>query len=43
MQGFIDEEESKEIGEPKYLYPDLVWNDLQLRDKTNRIQTASII
>jgi len=39
MQGFIDEEESKALGEPVYLYPDLTWNDLQLRDKTNRIQT----
>lgn len=39
MQGFIDEEESKEAGEPVYLYPSLIWNDLQLRDKTNRIQT----
>jgi very-short-patch-repair endonuclease len=39
MQGFIDEEESKIVGETVYLYPDLTWNDLQLRDKTNRIQT----
>ncbi len=39
MQGFIDEEESKALGEPVYLFPDLTWNDLQLRDKTNRIQT----
>ena len=39
MQGFIDEEESKELGETVYLYPELTWNDLQLRDKTNRIQT----
>lgn len=39
MQGFIDEEESKIIGERVYLYPKLVWNDLQLRDKTNKIQS----
>ncbi len=39
MQGFINEEESKEVGETVYLYPKLTWNDLQLRDKTNRIQT----
>ena len=39
MQGFIDEEESKIVGETVYLYPKLTWNDLQLRDKTNRIQT----
>jgi len=39
MQGFVDEEETKEVGETVYLYPTLIWNDLQLRDKTNRIQT----
>jgi very-short-patch-repair endonuclease len=39
MQGFIDEKESKESDEPVYLYPTLIWNDLQLRDKTSRIQT----
>jgi very-short-patch-repair endonuclease/intein/homing endonuclease len=39
MQGFIDEEESSILGEIVYLYPKLVWNDLQLRDKTSRIQT----
>lgn len=39
MQGFIDESESKESGETVYLFPKLTWNDLQLRDKTNRIQT----
>jgi very-short-patch-repair endonuclease len=39
MQGFIDEEESKEAGETIYLHPKLIWNDLQLRDKSNRIQT----
>ena len=39
MQGFVDEEESKKLGYTVYLYPKLIWNDLQLRDKTNRIQT----
>jgi len=39
MQGFIDESESEMLGETVYLYPKLVWNDLQLRDKTNKIQT----
>ena len=39
MQGYIDEEESKIAEETVYLYPKLTWNDLQLRDKTNRIQT----
>ena len=39
MQGFIDEDESALVGETVYMYPKLVWNDLQLRDKTNKIQT----
>jgi very-short-patch-repair endonuclease len=39
MQGFVDEAESEEAGETIYLFPKLTWNDLQLRDKTNRIQT----
>jgi very-short-patch-repair endonuclease len=39
MQGFIDEEETKISNSVVYSYPKLVWNDLQLRDKTNRIQT----
>jgi len=39
MQGFIDEQESELLGETVYMYPKLVWNDLQLRDKTNKIQT----
>jgi hypothetical protein len=38
MQGFIDEEESKEIGEVIYLYPRIEWNDLRLRDNTNLLQ-----
>ncbi len=37
MQGFIDEEESKDLKKTIYLYPRIVWNDLQLRDKTNKI------
>lgn len=39
MQGFTDKEESNILGETVFLYPRLVWNDLQLRDKTNKIQT----
>lgn len=39
MQGFINEEESELSGEIIYLYPKLIWNDLQLRDKTNKIQS----
>lgn len=34
MQGFIDEEKSRELGETCYLYPKIKWNDLQLRDQT---------
>lgn len=40
MQGFIDEEESEAIGETVYLYPHLKWDDLKLRDPTNRMQMA---
>ena len=39
MRGFVDQEESDLIGETAYEVPELIWNDLQLRDKTNRIQT----
>jgi very-short-patch-repair endonuclease len=39
MQGFVDEQESELLGETVYMYPKLTWNDLQLRDKTNKIQT----
>lgn len=38
MQGFIDEEESKEFGETVYLYPKIKWDDLRLRDNTNQLQ-----
>ena len=38
MHGFIDEEESKEVGETVYLYPKVKWNDLKLRDKSNMLQ-----
>jgi len=38
MQGFIDEEESKEIGETVYLHPTIKWNDLQLRDTSSQKQ-----
>jgi len=39
MQGFTDDEESKILGTTEYCYPKLKWNDLQLRDKTNKIQS----
>ena len=35
MQGFIDEDESKEAGEVVYLYPQLKWEDMNLRDNSN--------
>jgi len=38
MQGFIDEEETKEFNETTYLYPRIKWNDLRLRDNTNQLQ-----
>jgi very-short-patch-repair endonuclease/uncharacterized membrane protein YgcG len=38
MQGFIDEEETKEFKETTYLYPRIKWNDLRLRDNTNNLQ-----
>lgn len=38
MQGFVDEEESKKLGKIVYLYPTIKWNDMQLRDKTNKLQ-----
>jgi very-short-patch-repair endonuclease len=39
MQGFVDEKESEELGITVYLHPQLIWNDLQLRDKTSKIQS----
>lgn len=39
MQGFIDEKESEVTGSVEYLYPRFEWEDLQLRDKTAKIQT----
>lgn len=35
MQGFIDEEESEDMGETVYLTPTVEWNDLNLRDTSN--------
>jgi len=34
MQGFIDEEETAEVGETVYMVPKIKWNDLNLKDKT---------
>lgn len=38
MQGFIDDEKTEELGKTVYLYPTIKWNDMQLRDKTNKLQ-----
>jgi very-short-patch-repair endonuclease len=38
MQGFIDEDATKQLGKTVYLYPTIKWNDMQLRDKTNKLQ-----
>lgn len=38
MQGFIDEAETKEMGEVVYLYPKLKFNDMNLRDDSNEKQ-----
>jgi very-short-patch-repair endonuclease len=38
MQGFVDEDETKKLGKTVYLYPTIKWNDMQLRDKTNKLQ-----
>jgi very-short-patch-repair endonuclease/uncharacterized membrane protein YgcG len=36
MRGFIDEEASKELGEPVWIYPKIKWNDLNIRDDTQQ-------
>jgi hypothetical protein len=38
MQGFIHEEDTKEAGETVYLYPTIKWNDLNIRDDTQKKQ-----
>jgi len=38
MRGFVDEEESAELGETVYLYPKIKWNDLNLRDNSSQLQ-----
>lgn len=38
MQGFIDEDKSEELGDRQYIYPRFIWNELKLRDNTNKIQ-----
>ncbi len=38
MQGFIDEEESEDVGDTIYLHPTIKWEDLNLKDKTQHYQ-----
>tara|TARA_Y100000034_G_scaffold136138_1_gene211021 strand:- start:473 stop:5947 length:5475 start_codon:yes stop_codon:yes gene_type:complete len=38
MQGFIDEEETNMMGRSVFLYPTIKWNDLNLRDNSNKVQ-----
>jgi len=38
MQGFIDEDASKDLGDIIYTYPEIKWNDLKIRDDTQRKQ-----
>jgi len=38
MQGFVDEEESKEAEETCWITPKIKWNDLHLRDNTQKLQ-----
>jgi very-short-patch-repair endonuclease len=38
MQGFIDEDASKDMGHTVYLYPKIKWNDLHIRDDTQKKQ-----
>lgn len=38
MQGFIDEDKSQRSNREVYLHPIIKWNDLELRDKTNKVQ-----
>jgi len=38
MQGFVDEEKTKRMGKTHWMFPKIKWNDMNLRDKTNRLQ-----
>ena len=38
MQGFRDDEESEMVGEEVWLKPTIKWNDLNLRDNSNKMQ-----
>ena len=41
MQGFVDTQKSKLIGETVWLYPKIKWNDLRLRDNTQYLQSLT--
>ena len=38
MKGFIDKEASEEDGEPVWVFPKFKWNDLNMRDQSQRLQ-----
>jgi very-short-patch-repair endonuclease len=38
MRGFVDEEASKDAGEPVWIFPKIHWNDLNIRDDTQQKQ-----
>jgi very-short-patch-repair endonuclease len=38
MQGFVDTQKSKLVGETVWLYPKMKWNDLRLRDNSQYLQ-----
>jgi len=39
MQGFVDTQKSKLVGETVWLYPTIKWNDLRLRDNSQYLQS----
>lgn len=38
MQGFVDEDRTKRLGRQSYTYPKIKWNDMNLRDNSNKVQ-----
>lgn len=38
MQGFVDKEKSEELGQTHYIYPKLKFDDMNLRDNSNKLQ-----
>jgi very-short-patch-repair endonuclease len=35
-KGFVDEEASRDLGEPVYIYPKVMWDDMNLRDDSQQ-------